>query len=113
MQEFLERFDHFKDAELISIDVVNPMELTITLHTQDSARDFDWIAVEILFSGIKDAILPDDKRIKALELSEGISLIAHEDQFAFSLCESSSFDAIKECHSYIISESIKTIEKSL
>lgn len=113
LAEFLDRFENFKDSELISINVSNPLELTLSFKLQDKLRDFDWIALDLTFFGIKDAILPDDKRIKAIDLSEGVSILEHNGHFAFSLSECDSIECIQNTHSYIISKSIKTTEKSL
>lgn len=113
IQQLEERFDHFRGAELISLDTHNPQEVSLRLHLQDKARDFDWIALEIFFYGIKDAILLDNSKLKAMDLHDGISIIISEGHFALGYSRCKNIEEIKEQAFYIIAQSVKVKEASL
>lgn len=113
IKQLQERFDFFKDAELISMDILNPQELILKLHLQDRARDFDWIELEIFLSGIEDAKLPGNSKLKAINLHDGISIISSGAHFALGYSSCKSIEEIKESLFYIIARSVKIKENSL
>jgi len=109
---FLKRFGNFVDAEFRSIEIVTPTTIKITLAAQDSARGFDWITIELEFSGVSDARLLESSRLPHADLSEGITLIYGEDSFRFALGSYDSFSAAANSVCHIKATSLKYKEGS-
>ena len=107
IQQFLERFDNFKESEIRSLDVISPTTLTLTLTAQDAARGFDWISVEFEFNGVEDAKIVQESQLDFLDMSEGISLLFEENLFAFGVGECYNIAAVKNSACYIVSKGLK------
>ncbi len=107
LTQFLERFDNFKGAELRAVEVVNPFEIKITLATQDKARSFDWITIELLFSNVEAANLVEENQLNFLDMDNGINILYSEKKFAFGIGECYNISSIKSASLYIISETLK------
>jgi len=103
----LERFCNFKDAEFRSLDIVSPTEIKLTFATQDSARDFDWIGIELKFSGVIDARLVKENHISLVDMNDGISIIKDKGLFAFGVGERYNISTIKSSSCFIIASSLK------
>lgn len=73
-ENFLERFNHFIDGELRSIDVISPTNINITLAGQDNNRAFDWVSVVLELSDVSDASLIENSKLNLVDMSEGISI---------------------------------------
>ncbi|MCK9453674.1 hypothetical protein [Sulfurimonas sp.] len=110
IEGFLKRFNSFIDSEFRSIEIISPTALKITLATQDSARGFDWITVNMEFSNISDAQLPKSSKLQHLDMDEGITLISEDNQFGFGVGSYSSFSNITDSVCYIKADSIKYLE---
>lgn len=107
LSQFLERFDNFKGAELRELEVVNPFEIKLTIATQDKARGFDWITIELLFSGVEAANLVEDNQLGFIDMEDGLNIIFDENRFAFGIGACYNISAIKSSSLYIISETLK------
>ena len=103
----LARFDHFKDAEFRSLEVLTPLEINATFAVQDGARAYDWITITLKFSGVSDARLVDGNKISFLDLSDGISILKDADSIAFGIGECYNIASIKNSSCYIIASSMK------
>ncbi|WP_457743194.1 hypothetical protein [Sulfurimonas sp.] len=112
LSTFLKRFDNFKDAELRSFEVVSANEMKLTLATQDSARAFDWITIELSFYDITDANLIEDNKLHLIDMNDGISLFENDAQFAFAIGECYNISTIRNSILYIICKSLKYKEGS-
>ena len=110
IDDFLKRFDNFIDSELRSIDIVSPTTVKITLAAQDSARGFDWITVELEFGNILDAKLIENSKLPYIDMSEGITIISYEKQFAFGVGNYNNFSNITDSTCYIKADSLKYLE---
>jgi hypothetical protein len=108
--KFLERFDDFKGSEIRSLEIISPTEMKITFAVQDRARAFDWITVNLLFSGVSDAALIDENKLDYVAMDEGISILHEEALFGFCLDTYKNFSSIKDASLYILSKSIKYSE---
>jgi len=108
----LDRFSHFKDAEFRSIDILSPTHIKLLFATQDSARDFDWITVELEFNGVNDARLLQKHQLSLVDLSDGISIIKKDGLFAFGVSECYNLSTIKNSNCFIISTGFKYQEGS-
>lgn len=109
---FLERFDFFKDSEFRNVEILSPTTIKITLAAQDSARGFDWISIDLEFSGISDARLLQNSKLPHVDMNDGISIIYTNSVFAFGVGTYSNLSSIKNSTCYIISSSIKYREGS-
>jgi len=106
----LKRFENFKDAEFSSIEILSPTDMRFTFKVQDSAREFDWITLVLEFSGIKDARVIDDTKLKHIDMSNGVSLIDNAGTFAFGISECYNISSIKSSVCYIIASGLKYYE---
>lgn len=104
---FLERFDNFKGGEIRSIKIISPTTMLVTLACQDSARAFDWITVDLEFSGVSDARLLDEKKLSLIDMNNGISIVSENDKFAFGIGECYNTSTTKSSTCYIQSDSLK------
>ena len=107
LSSFLERFDNFKDAEFRSLDILSATSMKLIFAVQDRARAFDWITIELEFSGITDARLVGESQISLLDMSDGISIIEDENKFAFAVSECYNVSQTKNSSCYVITQSIK------
>lgn len=103
----LERFENFKDAEFRSLEVLSPEQLNLTFAVQDKAREFDWITLSLEFSGITDAKLLQESKMKLIDLSDGINIIKTDTGFAFGIGECYNISTIKSSSCYIIANTLK------
>jgi hypothetical protein len=110
IKSFLERFDSFKESEILSLTILSATEIEITLTAQDRARGFDWIRVTFGFSGVSDARLPQEQHLAYIDMQEGISLFKDENNYAFGLGNYKNSTTLKDSQLYIISQTIKYIE---
>jgi len=108
----LERFEHFKDAEFRSLEIISPTEVQATFAVQDKARDFDWITITLKFSGVSDAQLVDGNKIAYIDMSEGISIIKDDNTIAFGIGECYNSSSIKTSSCFIIANELESIEGS-
>ena len=109
---FVKRFGNFVDTEVRSIKVISASTITVTIACQDSARGFDWLTISLEFNSITDAKLVDDSKLSLIDMSDGISLINEENNFAFGIGNYTKLSGIKNAISYIISSNIKYEEDS-
>ncbi len=107
IDEFLKRFDNFKNSELRSIEVISPTTMLVTLAGQDGARDFDWITVTLELSGVSDARLLDNTKLSFIDMSIGVSIINDENVLAFAIGECYNLSSIKNSSCYIVGLNLK------
>ncbi|ADN10200.1 conserved hypothetical protein [Sulfurimonas autotrophica DSM 16294] len=107
----LERFDNFKDAELRIVNIVSPTHIKLTVAVQDRARAFDWITLELDFTGVTDARLLEQNKLKFIDMNEGASLLHVNNEFAFGIGACYNASTIKNSTLYIISKDLKYKEE--
>ncbi len=91
LKSFLSRFDDFKGSEFRHIEILSPTSFIITLATQDSARGYDWISIDLEFSDANAANLLDNSQITLVDMTDGIEISHHGTNFAFSIINSTFF----------------------
>ena len=101
------RFNNFKDAQLRSLEVISPTQIKLVVALQDSARAFDWITLELVFSSVTDARLLKENQLKFVDMQEGATLLHVDNLFAFGIGECYNVSDIKNSTLYIISEGFK------
>jgi len=109
---FSDRFDKFVNAELESIQILSSTEINITMKLQDRARAFDWIELTLAFSGVSDALVPQENHLQFIDMSAGASLLHSEQLFAFGLSECYNIESVKNSSLYIVAQSLKYEENS-
>ncbi len=107
IKDFLERFDSFKDAEFRSVEVLSATSMKIVFATQDRARAFDWLCIELEFNGVSDARLLDAAKLAHIDMSDGITLIKEGDTIGFGISEYSNLSSLQDSISYIVAANIK------
>ena len=103
----LERFNHFKDADFRSLEIISPLNVQLTFAVQDGARAHDWITLTLKFNTISDAQLLENNRLGLVDMSSGVTLIEDEGSFAFGVGECYNISTIKTAPLYIIASSLK------
>ena len=106
----LERFEHFKDAEFRSLDIISAVEIHATFAVQDKARDFDWITVCLKFFGVSDAKLLESNKIAYIDMSDGVTIFKSDGSIAFGIGECYNILGIKNASCYIIAADMKSVE---
>ena len=112
VESLRERFSNFVDAELRSLEILSPTEITLTMALQDKARDFDWITLQLHFSGVSDARLVDEKQLSFIDMSSGATLLEEGTLVAFGSGECYNIEDIKNQTLYIIANTLKTSESA-
>ncbi len=107
LKKFLDRFCHFVDSEIREIKIVDASTILVTLTAQDSARDFDWVSVELEFNGVEDAKLLDNSKLGFVDMEDGITIASDEDRYSFGVGRYSSIASIKNSSCYIECLNIK------
>jgi len=103
----LERFCNFKDAQFRSLEILSPTEIQLTFAVQDTARDFDWITLELQFTGVIDARLLEESKLQFIDMSDGATLLHVNNEFAFGIGACYNIQAVKNSTLYIISKELK------
>ena len=103
----LERFNHFKDADFRSLEIISPLNIKLTFAVQDAARAHDWITLTLDFNSISDARLLENNRFELVDMSDGVTLIKDANSFAFGLGECYNISTIKTAPLYFIASSLK------
>ena len=112
IDEFLKRFNHFKNGEFRSIEVISPTIMQISLAGQDENRAFDWMSITLEFNSITNAQLLENKKLALLDMNDGISIIKTPDGIAFGLGHCSTLSRIQTASCYIESSTLKYKEGS-
>ena len=108
---FMERFEHFKDAEFRSCDIISPTQVKLIFAVQDKARAYDWITVELSCTLISDAKLLETSKLSLVNMEQGMTLL-YENNFALAIGEYTNHTNIKDAIFYIICENVKYKEGS-
>ena len=107
IETFLERFNNFKDAEFRSITVNSATSMNLVFATQDAARAFDWLTIELEFSGVSDAKLLDQNKLAHVDMQDGITLLSSQNEIYFAIGDYKNPSSVEDSISYIIASSIK------
>ena len=107
IDEFLQRFNHFKDGEFRSIEVSSATTMLVTFAGQDEARAYDWITIKLEFTNVSDARLLDNSKLLHVDMSEGISIIKENKSIIFGTGSYKTLSSIKNASCFIECEHIK------
>lgn len=74
LKKLLERIDFAREGQIHSLTPPSPTSIEIRFSVQDIARGYDWIDVLFRVDGVNDAKLVSDNVLRALDMSEGITV---------------------------------------
>jgi len=74
LKNLLERIDFARQGEIHSLIPLSPTSIEIRFSVQDIARGYDWIDILFRIEGVNDAKLVSDNVLRALDMSEGITV---------------------------------------
>ena len=109
---FMQRFDRFKDGEFRSLEVTSPSSMKLIFAVQDSAKEFDWITLELEFQGVSDARLLETSKLHLIDMSDGVNIISEANSYAFGIGNYQNITSMKDSICYIIASSLKYKENS-
>jgi hypothetical protein len=98
------RIENAVQGEIRSLIPVSPTSIKIRFSVQDVARGYDWIDVAFQIDGVNDAKLVSDNVLRALDMSEGITVELTSSSAALAIGEYSG--RCNEAPLYIIGTSI-------
>ena len=104
LKNLLERIDAAREGEIRSLAPLSPTSIEIRFSVQDIARGYDWIDVAFRLDGVNDAKLVSDNVLRALDMSEGITVELTPSYAALAIGEYAG--RVNEAPFYIIGASI-------
>lgn len=106
----LEKYDHFRDAQIRSAESLPDGSKIITIVVQDDdGEDINSITIE--FNNIKESRILQNSVLPFLDMMSGISIIKEHDLYGFALGSGSSMIHVNNAPMYIIASDIKIEEK--
>ena len=109
IKTFLKRFNNFVNAEFRSIEIISATSMKIIFATQDEARAFDWLTIELEFTEIFDAKLLDDSKLSFIDMDSGITLLQEDNKVGFCIGKY-NMNTLKDSICYILSSNVKYTE---
>ena len=104
LNSLMTRIENAVQGEIRSLIPVSPTSIKIRFSVQDVARGYDWIDVAFQIDGVNDAKLVSDNVLRALDMSEGITVELTSSSAALAIGEYSG--RCNEAPLYIIGTSI-------
>lgn len=104
IKKLMERIDFANEGQIRSITPLSPTSIEIRFSVQDIARGYDWIDVLFRLEGVRDAKLVSDNVLRALDMSEGITV--EMDANSCALAIGSYSGRVNEAPFYILGTSI-------
>ncbi len=104
LKNLLERIDYARQGEIRSLTPLSPTSVEIRFSVQDIARGYDWIDIVFRVEGVNDAKLVSDNVLRALDMSEGITVEINDKSCALAI--GSYAGRANEAPCYILGTSI-------
>jgi len=112
LSALLAKFNHFKDAEIRSLQAPSEDTVIITLAVQDDeGEDTDKVRIECV--GIKDKRLLLNSVLPFLDMMSGIGLICERDLYAFAIGSCDTMLHVLNAPLYVVCEGMKIEEVAL
>lgn len=68
---------------MVSLEVLTPTIFKVTLTVQDKNRAFDWVNMNLEFSGVSESKLLNNSALKAVDMQEGVNVKFDSDGLEF------------------------------
>jgi hypothetical protein len=104
LKNLLDRIDFARQGEIHSLTPLSPTSIEIRFSVQDIARGYDWIDVMFRIEGVNDAKLVSDNVLRALDMSEGVTVELTPNSAALAI--GSYAGRVNEAPFYIIGTSL-------
>lgn len=106
----LEKYDHFRDAQIRSIESSTDGSKTLTIVVQDDDGE-DLNTIRIVFKDIKESRILQQSVLSFLDMMNGISIIKEHDLYGFAVGSGSAMLHVYSAPMYIIASEIDIDEK--
>ena len=110
IDSLLEKYDHFRDAQIRSIQRPSDSSAIVTIVVQDDdEEDINTITIE--FNCIKESRILVNHVLPFLDMMNGISLVSENDLYGFAVGSGSAMLNIHNAPMYIIASGLSIEEK--
>jgi hypothetical protein len=110
INSILEKYNHFKDAQIRSVQSLSDTSKVVTLVVQDEdGEDLHTISIE--FKDIKESRILQNSVLAFLDMMSGISIIKEHGLYGFAVGSGSAMLHVHNAPLYIIASDITIEEK--
>lgn len=106
----LEKYKHFKDAQIRSVEQLSDSSKVVTIVIQDDDGE-DVSSVKIEFNDIKDSRILQNNVLAFLDMMSGVSIIKEHNLYGFAIGSGSAMLHVQNAPLYIISSEISFQEE--
>jgi len=110
INSILEKYNHFKDAQIRSVQSLSDTSKVVTLVVQDDDGE-DLHTINITFKKIKESRILQNSVLSFLDMMSGISIIEEHGLYGFAVGRGSAMLHVHNAPMYIIASDIDIEEK--
>jgi len=110
VNKLLEKYDHFRDAQIRAIDSSSDDSKVVTIVVQDDEGE-DIQTVYFKFTGIKDSRILLNNVLAFLDMMHGISIIKENDLYGFAVGSGTAMLHVHNAPLYIVASQMSIEEK--
>ena len=110
VNNILEKYNHFKEAQIRYVTSSSDSSKIVTFVIQDDDGE-DLNSVDIEFKGIKEAKILQNSVLPMMDMMSGITLIKEHGFYGFALGSGTAMLHVHNAPLYIISSSVEIEEK--
>lgn len=106
----LEKYDHFRDAQIRSIETLSDSSKMVTMVIQDDdGEDINTINIE--FKDIRESQILQNSVLSYMDMGSGISIVKEHGLYGFALGSGSAMLHVHSAPMYIVASDINIEEK--
>ena len=106
----LEKYNHFKDAQIRSVKQLSEDSKLLTLVNQDDEGE-DLNSIEIEFKNINDSRILDGSVLPMLDMMSGVTIIKEHDLYGFAVGKGTAMLHVHNAPLYIVASEMTIQEK--
>lgn len=106
----LEKYDHFRDAQIRSIETPSDTSKIVNIVVQDEDGE-DINSIRIEFQNIKESKILINSVLPFLDMMSGISIIKENDLYGFAVGSGTAMLHVNSAPMYIVASDISIEEK--
>jgi hypothetical protein len=110
INNLLEKYDHFRDAQIRSIHSPSESSKIVTIVVQDDDGE-DQNTINIEFNDIKESRILLNNVLPFLDMMSGISIVKENDLYGFAVGSDTSMLHVHNAPLYIIAADVNIEEK--